>query len=886
MVDQLQAGCQLSRYRVGRLVRRDSVTVDYELDVGRDRPLALKEYLPAGLVERSEDDVVVPRAGVPPAVVEGGVERFLEQYRVLGGIRHPAIVRVRECFPERGTGYAVMYRVEGETLAARLAGRGMLSPEELRTILLPLLEGLELVHGVGLLHTSINLDNIVIQPDGSPVLLGFGAAKGATGPRRAFGARLPALAEDLTAGYAALEQYSHQGQLGPWTDVYALGAVAYRCMTGARPPDAPVRALQDDMVAASEAVDGNFERELPAAVDRALGLQVAGRPRTLAAWRRMLDAPKQIEARVAPGHGRLAARQFGRAVRDGAMAERAGREWATPEREVAHAARRGLVWAFPAVVAVTLMSVLTWVDTRVLRSAGARHVTAESTVLDLGTWEPAVSGTRRNAVQRPANTDRSRVTDPTAQYFSPEPVAVSATTVSEPARSAEDSGTRSRPGDPLRSMSEPGTDDGASRLAGRPSEHRQTGGADEREEAVDESGPVPEAPLGVVREQVDAEAMAGARQGTLTLDLLPGSAEVEFLDRPEVSYRAGLTVAEGRHRLRVSSPGRLPATRTVEVTGATHVRIELPPEPAPFLVATIPPGGQVLLSEGVPEYSPRMLLPPGDYPVAVTLRGYEPWEGAIAHGTEPTNREIVLRRSTAGFADPLASGGVGPLMVIVPPGDFTMGCVSRHRCLNNEFPLLDRTIEAAFAISKFEITVADFERFAGPVARDADGSPGRTEPMVDIAWESAVAYTDWLSSESGRTYRLPTEREWEYAARAGTSTAYSWGNEPGDGLARCSGCGSLAGAEGAVAVGSFAANPWGLHDMHGNVWEWVLDCPTGWQLRDDEMIEGRAATCQSRVRRGGSWEHSPRRMRSASRNVTNPGLRSANTGFRVLLELQ
>ena len=152
-----------------------------------------------------------------------------------------------------------------------------------------------------------------------------------------------------------------------------------------------------------------------------------------------------------------------------------------------------------------------------------------------------------------------------------------------------------------------------------------------------------------------------------------------------------------------------------------------------------------------------------------------------------------------------------------------------------------------------------------------------------MSWEDATAYAEWLSAETGEWYRLPSEAEWEYAARAGTTTAYSWGPDIGQNRANCDGCGSRWDGEQTAPAGSFAANAWSLHDMHGNVNEWVEDC---WHNRyarapADGSAWTRGGDCGRRVLRGGSWLHYPWHLRSADRFWDDVGVRLVNVGFRL-----
>ena len=243
------------------------------------------------------------------------------------------------------------------------------------------------------------------------------------------------------------------------------------------------------------------------------------------------------------------------------------------------------------------------------------------------------------------------------------------------------------------------------------------------------------------------------------------------------------------------------------------------------------------------------------------------------------------------FRDPLRSGGEGPEMVVVPAGAFRMGCVSGQNCQDDESPVHRVTIGAPFAVGVYEVTFAEWEacvRAGGCEGyRSDDRGWGRgRRPVISVSWEDAQAYVAWLSGESGAGYRLLSEAEWEYVARAGSETAYGWGNAIGRNRANCDGCGSRWDDKQTAPVGSFRANAFGLHDVHGNVWEWVEDCWNGRYA--GAPMDGSAweqGNCDTRVVRGGSWSHSPRSLRSADRIMNAAGLRFSFIGFRVARRL-
>jgi formylglycine-generating enzyme required for sulfatase activity len=165
----------------------------------------------------------------------------------------------------------------------------------------------------------------------------------------------------------------------------------------------------------------------------------------------------------------------------------------------------------------------------------------------------------------------------------------------------------------------------------------------------------------------------------------------------------------------------------------------------------------------------------------------------------------------------------------------------------------------------------------------SDSGFGRgTKPVINVNWDEAQQYVAWFSKITGKPYRLLSEAEWEYAARGGTATAYSWGDEIGKGNANCNGCGSQWDSKMTSPVGSFKPNGFGLYDMAGNVWQWVQDCYHG--DYDGAPSDGSAWTtgnCSNRVGRGGSWLDVPQGLRSAAHNWGPTDARNHLLGFRV-----
>ena len=237
------------------------------------------------------------------------------------------------------------------------------------------------------------------------------------------------------------------------------------------------------------------------------------------------------------------------------------------------------------------------------------------------------------------------------------------------------------------------------------------------------------------------------------------------------------------------------------------------------------------------------------------------------------------------FRDMLSAGGEGPEMVVIPAGSFRMGDLSGAG-YDDEKPVHEVAIARPFALSKYEVTFADYDRFTHPNKVDDEGWGRGRRPVINVSWDDANEYAAWLSAETGKRYRLATEAEWEYAARAGSTTEYSWGNDIGSNRANCHNdyCGDR--WDYTAPAGSFSANAWGLHDMHGNVWEWVQDC---WNdSYAGAPTDGGAWTsgkCGRRVIRGGSWLDVPGSMRSANRHRYPRSNRFYDIGFRLAQDL-
>ncbi|MGH7003552.1 MAG: serine/threonine protein kinase, partial [Alphaproteobacteria bacterium] len=248
------------------------------------------EYLPSVLANRGHDRKTVRPFGRQEAEqFVWGLERFRSEAKTLVAFQHPNIVPVHRYFESNGTGYLVMAFQDGKSLADVIDAVGTLSEDELLTILRPLSAGLADVHSKGFLHRDIKPANIVIRRDGTPVLIDFGAA------RQSVTRQSRGLTAIVTEGYAPYEQYETDSHQGPWTDIYALGAVLYHCVTGRRPPESPkriaaqLRKQPDPMVPAKDAAAASYGESLLDAIDRALANEESKRPQDVREFMNIVD---------------------------------------------------------------------------------------------------------------------------------------------------------------------------------------------------------------------------------------------------------------------------------------------------------------------------------------------------------------------------------------------------------------------------------------------------------------------------------------------------------------------------------------------------------------------------------------------------------------------
>ena len=797
-----------------------------------------------------------------------GLTRFVEEGRTLAALDHRNIVRVHTVFEENATAYMVMAYEVGETLEELAKFARIESEAAVLAVAHPLLDALEYMHSVGFVHRDVKPTNVVVRPDGAPVLLDFGSA------RLALGEQTRTLTSVVSPGFAPYEQYySESAKQGPWTDIYGLGATLYAVINRGRGPlDALVRGsarIEDkpDPMEPAQSIGANrYSLQLLKAIDAALGFTPVERPQTTIELRALL--PSIDEVPDAEPDEQAKTFMFASAASP-LTAESASTRQAMQETVLAPSLGLGsrprplralLPYALALLLLVVLGAGYRWREHQRQREpALAAQVTEQqrkaAEALRLANEQTKAAQAAHLAEQQRKAVEALRVVELQSQ-------AAQVAQLREQQRAA---GVAAQLADRQRKEA------AAARLV------EQQRKADELARAANHQRMAEDLKFASI------QALLSAAEGDITALRLtnpPGANAVDkyrkvlALDADNALAHAGMQAVVDRY---------------LALVGEVSAKGELDK-------------AQVYLERAA------QLLPdaPGVQAArAALLAAREQSKQGVRQGVADTAQNSTFR-------DTLEDGSKGPQMVTIPAGSFRMGDLQGNGPAQ-EKPAHALRVERAFALGRTEITFEDYDRFTRASGRGAlkDEGWGRgRHPVINLSWDDANAYAQWLSEQTGKRYRLPSEAEWEYAARAGTETARYWGN---DADAACQYANVKNSADSKVKrfvadhhnctdgyaqtapVGRFAANAFGLKDMLGNVWEWTADCWHGnysaapqntaaWQSGDCSRRE-ELGTNEWRVLRGGSWRSGPPGLRSAVRLGDTTGHRASNLGFRLARDL-
>ncbi|MDZ4729060.1 MAG: bifunctional serine/threonine-protein kinase/formylglycine-generating enzyme family protein [Xanthomonadales bacterium] len=819
----LESGSLIDNLRIVRMLGQGSFSISYlAKDQIQGGEFVLKEYFPQQSALRLDDGRLQAISSETAADFKQGLQQFLSEGRGLAGLQHPNIIEVMRCFEANGTAWLQMPFYPGETLAELLQRKKTLDAEQIKSLLLPLLDALKYSHQHSVIHQDIKPANIYITAEGVPLLLDFGATLlPAPGPKSG----------NLgSPGYAAPEQELGSGPIGPWTDIYGFSASLYRVATGRIPTAASQRleavekglpdpllplvqqAAADLLSAAPSARPAVWPSDWLDAINAGLKLKTDQRPHSVADWSRsfsLLESkPRQSVLRGRP-----------KLPQENAEYDTEGRAW--------------LPIILLGLFALGLIVLVFYLMTGGPDSPSDPDQTATLQQVDAGS--DTALGNR----------------DPEQNRRWLE--ALEADTIYGYQRYRQDYPNSIHEADALQHLAR-----------------------------LDDA----------LWQASDAEGSRSAYQ--TYLEQLPlGRHEAEAMIRLDALDRAA-TESERQQTLRQEQDNLAwQQARTQRSIAAIDQYI-----------AEFPDGEHLSAAQSLRRELNDSVNDGSAFATARKLhtrKAYQAYIDGFPRGQHVTAALAAIDGLTLRPGKRFRDCDLCPDLVVLAGGSFWQGAdKDSTTSLANEKPQRKVVIDKAFAIGIHEVTLAQWDACVadGGCSQTTDNGWGRgARPVMMVSWNDAQAFVEWLSKKTSERYRLPSESEWEYAARAGESEEWPDANPAGV----CE-VANIAGSETGfrwahqvcadpfaletAPVGSFPANTSGLHDTLGNVAEWTLDCMS--LSYHDAPADGSAnnrGLCNSRVTRGGSWFSGARESRLSARFNLKAGDRNDFTGFRVVREL-
>jgi formylglycine-generating enzyme required for sulfatase activity/serine/threonine protein kinase len=863
----LQSGYMLREYRLEKLLGEGGFGLTYlAFDTNLDKKVAIKEYMPSEHAIRESDSKIIAKSDASTKVYNWGLNAFINEAKTLAKFEDPNIVRVHRFFKANGTAYIVMEYCEGGCLIDRISKHEHMPESELKKLISSLVNGLQLVHNDGILHRDIKPDNIMFRLDGTPVLIDFGAA------RQAIGTKSRKVTTIITPGYAPLEQYSSEGTIGPWSDIYSLAAVAYLCLTGKRPPDIMNRLHDDKVTKLGERINSSLFLK---SIDSGLELQVQNRPQSLSEWSASWDkhkinnkpldtvelvTPQNYSPIYAnnPRHSNnqqtvrrpISARPDVKSVGMTKVNKKYKDLTKKKEKKVSILRVIGLFLIFLGLIAIAVVSYELY-----LKHKKTQLVTTDQKAQPIEEQTQVEEQQQKEQLQ-----EQSQTTLPVAENSNTGKKTIIAVQKL------------------LNKLGYSVSEDGVLNIRTVESIKKF-----EEEKNLIVTGTIDNILLDELNREwqsIDKKAWEIAKTNntvesfqnyidkypnTLNAKQVPFYLEKIAAQKQMVLDNQNQKLAELKKQQKEQE--RFNQIAQVKKQLIQNIQIEL--KRIKF---------KQLKTDGAIDSSTRS-----------AIMDYQKLKKLNTNGL-PTKTLLFQLRSESKWTGRVAGEIIKdceqcPTMVVIPAGSFMMG--SNTGKANEKPPHYVKIDE--FILSQTEVT---FEQWDACLAdkicthNPMDDMLGRTNlAVMNVNWNDTQLFLKWLNNKSKRNYRLPTEAEWEYAARAGSTTAYSWGERIGNNNVSCIGCNTGVDKNKINKIKNYRPNAFGIYDMHGNVWEWTADC---WHPNysgapsDGEAWEPN--DCKRFVVRGGSGGNSPEDLRSASRGAQNSNQRLNSIGFRVALD--
>ncbi len=932
MTDETNAlpnGFNLHRYSIEGILGAGGFGITYRaMHEALENEVAIKEYFPAewayrdhnGTTVRANAQGQIPAQNGEPPCYDWGLQRFLDEAKILVQINHPRVVRVRDYFTANGSAYIVMEYEDGESMSTSLQRGGILPEQELHRLLADVLPALEAVHAQGYLHRDLKPSNLYIRSrDNHVMLIDFGAA------RQALGRRTRSVTSVVTPGYSPIEQYVTLGEdYGPWTDLYALGAVMYRCITGTPPVEAPGRVLKDPVQPAVEAGAGLYSESLLQLIDRAIAVRPEERYQSVAEMRRAMQSAEQNQdcidfSKVPPIQSKdldLPSSASGIPLE------------LVPNEPLPSKYGKTSSSHMPFQAPESQPSQFTPQPTRHSRPSQRSPSPLPESVLkqpstDEASFQPQSHEHSSPLPELPLDDNPGSLPmleDIWEQMDNKD--APSSLTVTDQNREP----TTNTPS----FLKENPTDAALSSLTGIPIDPISAGTP---------ATEIPSSQIGIPT----AEEQTPSTNTPTLLQRTPHSA-VEYLKKLSTASKRKASTHSGTDPATSSFPDEIshdvqlaqPLTNTSDAFADSSIRAIDWKWIALVTLAITGMAGTSLLSyqyytviqeqqrqrelevqeqqeqeaaQRTQQEVERLNMEIGHYikqaRSAIDRKELKRAKLYVDNATklDPDHPEVVAARTTLSAArQPEAQyktytdKTTGMTFHLIEGGCFEIGAPPNERDHNdNEYR--QQSCVKRYWISVHEVTNSQYQRFR---PRHSSGSlQSRTlnagkQPVTNVSWKDATAFAEWLSWESddGKRFRLPTEAEWEFAARAGTTDRYYWGQKLDPKYANFSdrndptgaSIGNLNDKHAVTApVGSYKPNAWGLYDILGNVWEWSCSEYSARYNGQENTCSDQPSNKGVRVVRGGSWNNGPGDLRLARRQPRKPDYRDQTIGFRLVM---
>jgi len=947
--NSLPQGYKLHWYIIKGVLGQGGFGITYLAeDINLQQDVAIKEFLPTDMAVRENDSSIHPVSSEYGEQFKWGLDRFMSEAQTLAKFKHPNIVRVLAVFPENNTAYIVMEYEKGRAMNELLKGKKTLSEHQLKSIALPVLDGLKYVHDAGFIHRDIKPPNLFIREDDSPVLLDFGSA------RQSFGYKTRTLTSMVSPGFAPFEQYvAKSDKQGPWTDIYGMGATLYRSITGRSPIEAMERSeailhsTNDPYVSLSEIKPEGYSDAFLVAIDHALAFKPEDRPQSVNQWIAELNGTHNIdqadiETVLNPGSSLVQATVGDTDVATQKLNMNKTSSEPKPvteeEKKKPSLLRRLTKYALIAFAVLFVLGILSEDKQKDQNGLSESTVANEKESTDM--IPPVVDNT--SITEEESVDDNGMDVDPVIEIpvFSDEEILQQQ--VKKLLSGAQEDFHALR-------LTKPAGNNAVEKF--QTVLNLAPGNAD----AITGIEAVAGKYLELSETSLEKDQFDKAQDHLeLAKQLSPEHPDIEVIERKLEQYLADLNAKQELEKQQadiatVDSPS---APEPIDTSPVSDKLMDQ----KPTLLSSEQLQNVRLLKNRI-KNNPRdraarkelqAILKSGESKVkeAIQAGDLDLAESYIKQAQELAPRSAKLRQAARKleakkkeqsvyenppgkvFRDAMENGKDGPEMVVIPHGTFQMGSKRKARDIfAAEYPIHRVTIKQSFAMGTKELSIAEFGLFVEATDYQTEAewkggcsywdegwktdpehnwnNPGfpqsKNNPVVCIGWNDINAYIKWLTKQTGKTYRLPSEAEWEFAARAGSKRSTYWGSEWDrkceyenlmdyndkedkpfyactDGYTYTS------------PTGSFNSNAYGLYDMLGNVLELVVDCfSETYKKASNDGSANTSGDCNVKVIRGGAWAL-PRGESEKTPSVTSriawpQDFRGYLVGVRLLREL-